>query len=740
MATGTGKTRTAVLLVDVLIRNNWVRNVLFLADRTALVSQALRKGFAKFLPQMTFCELSDNGNPDKDLNARVVLSTYQTMINYIDADDKQFGVGRFDLIIIDEAHRSVFGKYGSIFEYFDALLIGLTATPREEVGKSTYQLFELEEGIPNFAYELQESVADGYLVPFKAYKRGTKILESGIKYNELPQSEKEQLESVWEYEEGEARDIESSEIFKYIFNNDTVDVVLQDLMTNGLKVQDGQRIGKTIIFAVNHQHAELIVKRFGVLYPQYGADFCTLIDNYVNYSRDLIDRFEVRDGLPQIAVSVDMLDTGIDVPDILNLVFFKVVKSKIKFNQMIGRGTRLSEGIFGEGKNKEYFKIFDWCGNFDYFSMNANGEESADPQSLSERVFGLKTDIAFELQTAAHQAIPFDKSLHDALKAELRESVAGLNDKRIDVRMNREAVEKYRKEESWQYVSAVDVVTIKGRIGHLLLGNLGEESALRFDALMLLIELSLLDNTVNSNRAKKKVIRIAQELTERASIPQVKEKMNIINEVLTENFWDNLTLSNLEKVRTALREIVQFVEHDGGKTFTTDIDDVFMDGGEIETSISPVTYRQRVIDYLAENEDLPVLNKIKTLQQLDKSDIQELEDILWNKLGCKDEYERMTSQMQCGDHVGIFIRSIIGVDRPTAVQMFSDLISRTDLNARQEEYLKSIIAYVCENGDIQRNNLTNTAPFADYNWLDTGENYTACIGQYVDKIHEVIVA
>jgi len=717
-----------------------VKTVLFLADRTALVLQALKKGFAKFLPSMTFCELSESGNPDKDLNARVILSTYQTMINYIDADDKRFSIGRFDLVIIDEAHRSVFGKYGSIFEYFDSLLIGLTATPREDVGRSTYQLFELEEGIPNFAYELQEAVEDGYLVPYKAFKRGTKILSSGIKYKDLSQGEKEQLESVWEYEEGEARDIDSREIFKYIFNEDTVDKVLQDLMTNGLKVQDGQRVGKTIIFAANHQHAELIVKRFGTLYPEFGSDFCVLIDNYVNYSKDLISKFEVRDGLPQIAVSVDMLDTGIDVPDILNLVFFKVVKSKIKFNQMIGRGTRLSPDIFGQGQDKKFFKIFDWCGNFDYFSMNANGEESAETQTLSQRLFALKTDIAFELQTAAHQAVLFDRSLHDELKSELREEVAALNDKRIDVRKNWDVVDGYRREESWQYLSAVDVATLKERIGHLIMGGMGEEAAMRFDALVLLIELSLLDGTVNSNKAKKKTIRIAQELSERASIPQVREKMGTINEVLTENFWENLSLDKLEKVREELREIVQFIEHDGGKTFTTDIDDVFVDGGEIETTISPVTYRQRVIDYLIENENLPVLEKIRSLQQLTRSDIQQLEDILWNKLGSKDEYERMASRMLCGDNVGIFIRSIIGVDRLEAVRMFSDLISRTALNPRQEEYLKSIIAYVCENGDIRKNDLTNTAPFTDYDWLEAFGDDTAYLGKYVDKLHKVIVA
>ena len=403
MATGTGKTRVAISLVDVLTRNGWVKNVLFLADRIPLVGQA-HKNFVKLLPHMTTSILSEDKDPDT--NARITFSTYQTMINYIDTDEKAFSVGRFDLVIIDEAHRSIFGKYSAIFNYFDTLLVGLTATPRDEVDRSTYETFQMEQGVPNYAYELEDAVAEGYLVNYKGFKRGSLILKEGIKYNNLSDEEKEQLEKVWEYEqarkaiegEGYHRDIENNEIFSYIFNIDTIDHVLQDLMENGLKVQSGERIGKTIIFAYNHRHAEMIVERFNVLYPEYGAEFCALIDNYVTYSKDLIDKFEIRDGNPQIAVSVDMLDTGIDVPDVLNLVFFKVVKSKIKFMQMIGRGTRLSENIFGEGKNKEFFYLFDWCRNFEYFDKNPDGQKAAVVQSLTEKIFTFRAKIAFHLQ------------------------------------------------------------------------------------------------------------------------------------------------------------------------------------------------------------------------------------------------------------------------------------------------------------------------------------------------------
>lgn len=293
MATGTGKTRTAISLVDVLSRAGWVKDILFLADRTTLVRQAARS-FGKLLSGHTLTILSDKTINDKDLNARMVFSTYQTMINYVEDESKDFSLGRFDLIIIDEAHRSVFGKYGSIFKYFDSFLIGLTATPREDVARSTYDLLGLDEGIPNFAYELEEAVKDGYLVPYAVYQRGSAIVNSGIKYSDLSDEEKRQIEEIAEYEglldpDGKpvGRDITSREIYKYIFNTDTIDKVLQDLMDNGLKINDGEKIGKTIIFAFNHKHAEMIVRRFSVLYPEYGPDFCRLIDNYENMPKTL---------------------------------------------------------------------------------------------------------------------------------------------------------------------------------------------------------------------------------------------------------------------------------------------------------------------------------------------------------------------------------------------------------------------------------------------------------------------
>ncbi|MBQ2563663.1 MAG: DEAD/DEAH box helicase family protein [Muribaculaceae bacterium] len=748
MATGTGKTRVSISLVDVLARNGWVKNVLFLADRIPLVSQA-HKNFVKLLPHMTTSVLSEDKDPDT--TARITFSTYQTMINYIDRDEKQFSVGRFDLIIIDEAHRSIFGKYTAIINYFDALLVGLTATPRDEVDRSTYETFQMEQGVPNYAYELEDAVSEGYLVNYRGFKRGSLILKDGIKYKDLSPKEQEQLEKVWEYEQAKKaidgggeysakRDIRSDEIFKYIFNLDTIDKVLQDLMENGLKVQSGERIGKTIIFAYNHRHAEMIVERFYALYPEYASEsseFCALIDNYVTYSKDLIDKFEIRDGNPQIAVSVDMLDTGIDVPDVLNLVFFKIVKSKIKFMQMIGRGTRLSKDVFGPGQDKEFFYIFDWCRNFEYFDKNPDGNKAKTVQSLTEKIFSLRARIAFQLQHQKWQEDEFAKQLHDDTKTVLKEQVAALSDSHISVREKWADVSHFKNDDNWAYISEVDVNTLSTEIAPLLSKNTLDESAKKFDVLTMLIELSLLDGETNCVKAVQNVQTIAEKLQEKATLPQVQAKMTTIKEVLSEVAWQNVSLNWLEKVRKDLRDLVKFLMGGDNKWFSVDIEDTISDEGTIDGITPRVSYKQNVLDFLSQNRNLPVLQKIYDMEQLTKADVDELERILWQELGSKDDYNKFTNGMPCGSNVAIFIRSILGVDRKNAVRRFSEFISGNELNAEQEDFLMTIISYVCENGDITKEIVVNEAPFDER--LSVFSPYMLPLAKYIDTIHTVII-
>lgn len=745
MATGTGKTRTAISLVDVLQRNNWVKNTLFLADRTSLVNQAARS-FAKLLPNTPTTVLSDK-TASVDPNARITFSTYQTMINYVNTDDKPYSVGRFDLIIIDEAHRSVFGKYSDIFRYFDSLLVGLTATPREQVDKSTYELLHLEGGEPTDFYEYRTAVDDGYLVDYRGLVRGSKVVNEGIRYADLSEADREQLEQVWEYEqlskdpdeEWVPRDISEGEIYKYIYNTDTIDRMLQDLMTSGIKVESGEVIGKTIIFAMNSKTARLIVERFNRLYPHYGPDFCVQIDYSINYSQDLIDRFGLRGAMPQIAVSVDMLDTGIDVPDVLNLVFFKRVRSRIKFMQMIGRGTRLSPGIFGPGHDKDQFLIFDWGGNFKYFGDSPREGKAIASPSLTARLFGVRADIACALQGATYQADNFAKAMHDELKEILRADVGKLDDAHISVRNHWAAVSKYRQPAAWQYLAETDVLELKNQVAPLVPTTAGSELAKKFDLLVLYVQLGLVDTRYSSVPQENQIVKIADALEKRAAIPEVHDKLPLIARMKARHFWESKTLKSLEDMRLEIRDLLKYLEGSSGKTFVVSIGDCVTDEGEAAEIDTTVSYREKVLDFLTSQRDHAVLRKIQNLEQLTGADISQLERIMWQELGTREDYRRYLrrEKMTDGIPVAAFIRKIIGLDRQRAIQLFSDYISANSLSATQEEFINNILDYVCQNGDMDKSIFRDNRVFRE-SILKYFPDKAKQVAKFVEMLHDTI--
>ena len=729
MATGTGKTRVAISLVDVLSRNNWVKNVLFLADRTSLVNQA-KKNFAKLLPNISICELS--GNEEKDYNARLMFCTYQTMINYIDAEDKRFTSGRFDLIIIDEAHRSIFNKYGPIFAYFDSLLVGLTATPKSEVDANTYRIFGCESGIPNFDYSLEEAVKDKYLVNYKSFSRTTKLLKRGIKYNELTEDEKRQLDEYF-VDEPPTPDftVSEKELFKKIFNKNTCCEILEELMQYGIKTNGGELLGKSIIFAYNHHHAQMIVDCFHELYPDHPANYCQLIDNYVKYADDLILKFENDDEF-RIAVSVDMLDTGIDVPAVVNLVFFKPVKSKIKFVQMIGRGTRLCENLFGEGKDKTHFIIFDYCGNFEYFDAHPDGTDGMGGRSLSQRLFEVRLDILHELQRIEYQEQEFARSYYNKTKDLLHAAVYRIkgHSARMQVRAEMQYVDKYSDYATWESVSPLMVKEIKVHITPLLDSGLeGFDLSIAFDIRMLDIELSMLvqGNTGMATRDVKTVRQVAQYLlTEKASIPQVFAKAEQLKTLVSEQFWDAPSLEKLEQLRVDVRDLMQFLDKSPKKQIDVNIDDTVepsgYDGGD--TIIDIRTYREKVLDYLIEHSDNEVIHKIQRLEPITNEDLKALEKILWEELGTKEEYEQTTDI----DNLAVFVRSLIGLSQEAVNEKFGEYLNGNVLNAQQQEFIRAIINYVRENGDISREDLIEKSPFDNYDILTLfGDNITSVL-------------
>ena len=739
MATGTGKTRVAISLVDVLSRNNWVKNVLFLADRTSLVNQA-KKNFAKLLPNMSICELS--GNEEKDYNARLMFCTYQTMINYIDAEDKRFTSGRFDLIIIDEAHRSIFNKYGSIFAYFDSLLVGLTATPKSEVDANTYRIFGCESGIPNFDYSLEEAVKDKYLVNYKSFSRTTKLLKRGIKYNELTEDEKRQLDEYF-VDEPPTPDftVSEKELFKKIFNKNTCCEILEELMQYGIKTNGGELLGKSIIFAYNHHHAQMIVDCFHELYPEHPANYCQLIDNYVKYADDLILKFENDDEF-RIAVSVDMLDTGIDVPAVVNLVFFKPVKSKIKFVQMIGRGTRLCENLFGEGKDKTHFIIFDYCGNFEYFDAHPDGTDGMGGRSLSQRLFEVRLDILHELQRIEYQEQEFARSYYNKTKDLLHAAVYKIkgHSARMQVRAEMQYVDKYSDYATWESVSPLMVKEIKVHITPLLDSGLeGFDLSIAFDIRMLDIELSMLvqGNTGMATRDVKTVRQVAQYLlTEKASIPQVFAKAEQLKTLVSEQFWDAPSLEKLEQLRVEVRDLMQFLDKSPKKQIDVNIDDTVepsgYDGGD--TIIDIRTYREKVLDYLIEHSDNEVIHKIQRLEPITNEDLKALEKILWEELGTKEEYEQTTDI----DNLAVFVRSLIGLSQEAVNEKFGEYLNGNVLNAQQQEFIRAIINYVRENGDISREDLIEKSPFDNYDILTLFGDNIASVLTVVKILHDSV--
>lgn len=736
MATGTGKTRTAISLVDVLQRNKWVKNVLFLADRNALVKQAWRN-FTKLLPNTTSSRLSDNS--EVDVNARILFSTYQTMINKIDGKTREFSIGRFDLIIIDEAHRSIFNKYRAIFTYFDSLLIGLTATPREEIERSTYSIFDLEEGVPTYEYPLDEAIEEEYLVGYQAIDKTTKILKQGVKYRDLSEDERIEYENTFLDQDGFIPDmIDSKSIFNKVYNNHTVDLVLKTLMDDGIRINSGEDIGKTVVFAMNHKHAELILERFNVLYPERGPEYCKVIDSSINYAQSIIESFEVRERMPMIAVSVDMLDTGIDVPDIVNLVFFKRVYSKIKFDQMIGRGTRRSDDLFGKGNHKREFYIFDFCDNFAFFDMNPDGRINHQGLNLTQRLFEMKLDVLFELQKSEHQQITEHKEYYIKLREELYQTVLGLKNRSdVLIREKLNYILKYEQNEEWDYLSILAIKEIKKEISSLVSPSKGDnEGAKSFDLKVFYVELSLLDQTVMANKTIERIVNISKSLLEKTTIPQIKEKVETLKELQTQIYWDGITLSKLEILREEIRDLIQYLGG-GPEFYSTDFKDEIIEQGSSGINVRDFrSYKEKVLDYLVENIENPVVSKIHNLELITESDLQELEKVMWEELGTEDDYMRISNNSS----IPVFIRSIVGISQEAINEKLGEFLNDTSLNSMQQEFLKVIINFVKENGDITVDDLINSEPFESIGIANIFYDNIDKVKDVVHVLHESITS
>ena len=707
MATGSGKTRTVIALCKVLLEHGWVKNILFLADRTSLVTQA-KRSFVNLLPDLSvnnLCEEKDN------FAAHCVFSTYQTMYNCIDEvkdeEGKLFTSGHFDLLICDEAHRSIYNKYRDIFNYFDAPLVGLTATPKDEIDKNTYEIFELESGVPTYGYELAQAVKDGYLVDYMSVESKLKFIEQGITYEELTDEEKEEYENLFEDEEGEIPErISSSALNEWIFNRDTIRQVLNVLMTDGIKIEYGEKLGKTIIFAKNHLHAEKILEVFNSEYPHLNG-FAKVIDNKINYAQSLIDEFSDPKKSPQIAISVDMLDTGIDVPEVLNLVFFKKVMSKAKFWQMIGRGTRLCPGLLdGEDKNKFY--IFDFCGNFEFFRMN-QGKPTANQVALQGAIFNLKSQIIFKLQDIAYQTddlIAFRKSLVSEMVTKVRE----LNKDNFAVKQHLKYVELYANEENYVSLTYEDTLIIKEELAPLIIPDEDEASAVRFDALVYGIELAYLAGK-GYGRHRSDLFKKVSSIASVANIPEISAKSELINKILHTDYLNNCGINEFEHIRESLRNLMKYIPHNVLRYDTNFGDDILStEWKESELDSDDLkNYRAKAEYYVRQHQDNSVIAKLKGNVPLTKVDVSELEKILWNEVGTKEEYTAEYGEKPLGE----FVREIVGLDMNAAKEAFAEFLGNTNLDSRQIYFVNQIVEYIVHNGMMKDLSVLQDAPFTD---------------------------
>lgn len=720
MATGSGKTRTVIALVDQLMRANWCKRVLFLADRVALVKQA-HNAFKAHIPTTPSANLIERHDPKKnDHNgARVCVATYPTMMGLIDEmqnGQKRYGPGHFDLIVIDEAHRSVYRKYRAIFDYFDSLLVGLTATPRDEIDRDTYSLFELERGVPTDSYDLEEAVADGFLVPPTPMSVPLKFVREGIKYDDLSEEDKEKWDLL-EWEGGLPKgDVDPNAINKWLFNEDTVDKVLEHLMLNGLKVAEGDRLGKTIIFAKNHKHAQFIADRFDANYPHLKGSFARVIDYSVEYPQSLIDDFSIPEKAPHIAISVDMLDTGIDVPEVLNLVFFKIIRSKTKFWQMIGRGTRLRENLFGPGRDKSEFLIFDYCQNFEFFNQNPNLKDGKQSPSLTEKLFASRVELTGLLDALSEDERREGLSkLDQDTRARLFDEVSAMSIDNFLVRAKRKEVEAFQDRAAWGKLGPDERETLITDIAGLPSAFEDTDiAAKQFDYIILKGQLALLQNDPSFVQCQEKVIALASKLEELGNVPMVAAQMALIIEVQTQDYWKDIDAWTLEQMRRNLRSLMKLIEGDEAVIIYTDFEDELGEATRIDLPDAGVgtdkgRFQMKVRHFLKAHADHITIQKLHRNEQLTPQDLAELERILREETDATDEdIAAITNE----GGLGLFIRSLIGLDRDAAKDAFAEVLAGQNLTANQIDFISLIIDHLTERGAMDPRRLYES-PFTD---------------------------
>jgi len=710
MATGTGKTRVAISICDALLRAGWAKRILFLCDRKELRKQA-KDAFTDHLPGEPLCIVKTRTGADRD--RRIYLGTYPAMLRGY----AHYDVGFFDVIIADESHRSIYNRYRDLFSYFDALQLGLTATPKTVISHNTYSMFDCEDGLPTSHYGFEEAIHDTppSLVPFEVHTVTTKFLREGIGYwRNLDDQQKRQAEEQLGDQAGQL-DADAAGIDKQVFNRDTNRVILRNLMEHGLRVGPDDRLGKTILFARSHKHAVLLEAIFNEEWPQYGGNFCRVIDNYDPRAQQLIDDFKGIGQHPDltIAISVDMLDTGVDVPECANLVFAKPVKSYVKFWQMIGRGTRLSEDLLGRGRHKQKFLIFDHWKNFEYFDEGHREAENAPSKSLSQLVFEIRVELA-EAALAAQRAPVFDAAV-----ALLRADLLSLPENTVAVREKWREVRALCDGDALHRWYGPTPATLKHTIAPLMQWRdlRGDADAYGFDLLVTRMQKELVTGSARFADLKDELLGRVSEL--QINLAQVREKFPAIERVKRPEFWTDVTFADLEEIRQELRGIMKYRSRQ-----VTRSEPVVVDVKEGEADIQRGRYqpkleglqlaayhkevREVLENLLAENA---TLQKIKRGQPVTQADLHGLVSFVLTQnpnvnLALLNEFYPKTA-----GHLDWAIRRIIGLDAEAVNTHFARFIqAHPSLTAKQVRFLEMVKNHIGKYGAIELERLYE-APF-----------------------------
>lgn len=698
MATGTGKTRTAMSLIDGMMRANWVKRVLFLVDRVELQTQAEEEGFMQHLPDLSVVKVTSATRKERD--ARVYLSTYNSMMNAY----TEFNIGFFDLVIADESHRSIYRYYREIFQYFDAFQIGLTATPVDYVARNTFQFFECNDGDPTFYFSLNEAInhKPPYLVNYQVNNDTTEFLRRGIRYDDLTEEQRKQLEE--QDENAQSFDFSRDEVDKLVLNRETNRMLIRNLMENGIRNAEGTRPGKTIIFARSHPHGKLLEEVFDEMYPQYRSKVARLIDYHDDRNKELIRGFkgkkkEFKD--LDIAISVDMLDTGIDVPEVLNLVFAKPVYSKVKFWQMIGRGTRLCADLFGPGKDKSHFLIFDPWRNFEFFGENPDGfVRNTESRSIPERLFTARLELLRAAEATEEHA-----NFLPSLLALVRDDVRALPPDSVSVRERWQEMEMVRKDKFWKERNQDFFNLLENRVAPLMRWRdiEGEADAMSFDIKVTRLQLSLVLGDQDAFAAMQdKIIEDIERL--RTNLNQVKQELDLINAVQMANWWQGVTIEKLEDMRKRLRALMKYRSLTRTRTKSIDILDYAVPGIQTPMVAEPAleAYRARIIQVLQELTATNLtMQKIRRKLPVTESDLVTLQSLILDRVpGLKeDELKRLFPKQAVS--LDKLIRSIVGMDELTVRLAFEQFRNgHSNLKANQLQFLSLVEQEIIKSGGL----------------------------------------